>query len=42
MQKLKSVLKLKEKQTRGNDGLVGELFKYGGNGMANLLKESLI
>ena len=26
------------KSTGGNDGLVGELFKYGGNGMANLLK----
>ena len=29
---------LKNNKTGGNDGLVGELFKYGGSGMANLLK----
>ena len=29
---------LKNNKTGGNDGLVGELFKYGGKGMANLLK----
>ena len=29
---------LKNNKTGGNDGLVGELFKYGGNGMTNLLK----
>ena len=29
---------LKNNETGGNDGLVGELFKYDGNGMANLLK----
>ena len=27
----------KNNKTGGNDGLVGELFKYGGKGMANLL-----
>ena len=27
----------KKNKTGGNDGLVGELFKYGGKGMANLL-----
>ena len=32
---LKGVLKPK---TGGNDGLIGELFKYGGKRMANLLK----
>ena len=29
---------LKNNKTGGNDGLVGELFKNGGKGMANLLK----
>ena len=29
---------LKNNKTGGNDGLVGELFKHGGKGMANLLK----
>ena len=29
---------LKNNKTGGNDGVVGELFKYGGKGMANLLK----
>ena len=29
---------LQNNKTGGNDGLVGELFKYGGKGMANLLK----
>ena len=29
---------LKNNKTGGNDGLVGELFKYCGKGMANLLK----
>ena len=29
---------LKNNKTGGNDGLVGELFKYDGKGMANLLK----
>ena len=29
---------LKNNKTGGNDGLVGELSKYGGKGMANLLK----
>ena len=39
MQKLKKCSKsLKNNKTGGNDGLVGELFKYGGKGMANLLK----
>ena len=36
---IKKCLKsLKNNKTGGNDGLVGELFKYGGSGMANLLK----
>ena len=29
---------LKNNKTGGNNGLVGEIFKYGGKGMANLLK----
>ena len=29
---------LKNNKTGGSDGLVGDLFKYGGKGMANLLK----
>ena len=29
---------LKNNKSGGNDGLVRELFKYGGKGMANLLK----
>ena len=29
---------LKNNKTGGNDGLVGELLKYGGKGMATLLK----
>ena len=36
---IKKCLKsLKNNKTGGNDGLVGELFKYGGSGMVNLLK----
>ena len=31
---------LKTNKTGGNDGLVGELFKYGGKGMANLYRKS--
>ena len=39
MQNIKKCPKsLKKNKTGGNDGLVGEFFKYGGNGMANLLK----
>ena len=33
----KCSISLKNNKTGGNDGLVGKLFKYWGNGMANLL-----
>ena len=33
------VRKLKNNKTGGSDGLVGELLKYGGSGMVELLKQ---
>ena len=39
--KLQSVLyrKLKNNKTGGSDGIVGELLKYGGSGMVDLLEQ---
>ena len=37
----KCIHKLKNDKTGGNDGLVGELLKYGGVGMVNLLHQLL-
>ena len=39
--KLQSVLekRKKEKKTGGSDGIVGELLKYGGSGMVDLLEQ---
>ena len=33
----KCVIKLKNNKTGGSDGIVGELLKYGGSGMVDLL-----
>ena len=38
----KFISKLKNDKTGGSDGLVGELLKYGGVGMVNLLREKLM
>ena len=35
----KCVCKLKNNKTGGSDGLVGELLKYGGGGMVDLLHQ---
>ena len=36
---VKCIRKLKNNKTRGSDGLVGELLKYGGSGMVYLLEQ---